>query len=94
MMPNGAFLEIYLSCPLSVCESRDAKGLYQRARAGDIPVFTGISSPFEPPEHPELVLDTANLTIDECLDQLVLLVKAHEILSPNPVPDKAIQRNR
>lgn len=76
MMPHGDFLEIYLSCSLDVCESRDVKGLYRRARAGEIPFYTGISSPFEPPERPELVLDTANQTVEECLDLLILLVKS------------------
>jgi len=65
------FVEIYCRCPLEVCEQRDVKGLYRRARAGEIKEFTGISSPYEAPEHPELEIQTANKTIDECVDQIL-----------------------
>jgi sulfate adenylyltransferase len=53
-----AFVEVFVDTPLDVCESRDTKGLYARARAGEIPSFTGVSDPFEPPDHPDLRLDT------------------------------------
>jgi adenylylsulfate kinase len=65
------FIEIYCSVPLSVCEQRDVKGMYKRALAGEINDFTGISSPYEEPDHPELVLDTANTSIDDCVDAVV-----------------------
>jgi bifunctional enzyme CysN/CysC len=67
---NG-FHEIYLGASLGVCEQRDPKGLYRRARAGEIADFTGISAPYEAPLNPELVLDTGSLSIEQCLDQLV-----------------------
>lgn len=57
-----AFVEVFVDTPLAVCESRDTKGLYAKARAGTIPSFTGISDPFEPPEHPDLRLDTEDST--------------------------------
>jgi adenylylsulfate kinase len=68
IFPEGDFVEIYCNAPLSICEQRDVKGLYKRARAGEIGDFTGISSPYEEPDHPELVLDTAYNTVEECVD--------------------------
>ncbi|RKZ90837.1 MAG: adenylyl-sulfate kinase [Candidatus Parabeggiatoa sp. nov. 1] len=65
------FVEIYCHCPLSVCEERDVKGLYRRARNGEIKEFTGISSPYEEPNNPELVIDTSTKNIDECVDQIL-----------------------
>jgi bifunctional enzyme CysN/CysC len=62
------FFEVYLSTSLEVCESRDVKGLYRKARAGEVAEFTGISSPYEPPEDPALVVDTAGRSIGECAD--------------------------
>jgi bifunctional enzyme CysN/CysC len=65
------FHEIYVHADLETCEARDTKGLYKRARAGEITDFTGISSPYEPPEAPELTLDTADLSVDACVERLV-----------------------
>ena len=65
------FVEIYCDCPLSVCEDRDVKGLYRRAKAGEIKYFTGISSPYEEPEQAELVIKTGEKSIDECVDQIL-----------------------
>jgi adenylylsulfate kinase len=61
IFPHGDFLEIYCRCPLEVCEARDVKGLYRKARAGDVNNFTGISSPYEAPSSPELIVDTDTL---------------------------------
>lgn len=69
------FIEVYLSTPLSVCESRDPKGLYQRARAGSVAEFTGISSPYEAPESPALVLDTSVLDVSACVVHLVQVLR-------------------
>ena len=71
---EGRFCEVYVSTPLEVCESRDRKGLYRKARAGEIDEFTGISSPYEPPEHPLLRLTTVSRTIDECVTDLLTIV--------------------
>ncbi len=68
------FLEIYVSTPLDVCEQRDVKGLYAKARRGEIKDFTGISAPFEAPRHPALTLDTSVLSLEECVRQLLALV--------------------
>jgi len=67
LLPKDRFIEVHLSTPLDICEQRDPKGLYRKARNGDIPNFTGINSPYEEPEQPELRLDTSFLTVDECV---------------------------
>ncbi len=71
------FHEVFLSTDISVCEQRDPKGLYKKARAGEIPDFTGISAPYEPPEDPELALDTGELSVERSLDALVTYVERH-----------------
>ena len=68
------FLEIYVSPPLVECEKRDVKGLYVKARRGEIKNFTGISAPFEAPEHPALSLDTSKLSLEESVNTLLELV--------------------
>ena len=65
------FLEIFVATPLDECERRDVKGLYARARRGEIRNFTGIDDPYEPPEHPELTLDTRALSVDQCVDRVL-----------------------
>lgn len=71
MFAPGDFIEIYCQCPIEVCETRDVKGVYKKARAGLISEFTGISSPYEPPEHPEIIINTAESAADKCVQQLV-----------------------
>ena len=71
---EGNFYEIFVSCPLDVCEARDVKGLYKKARNGEISNFTGISSPFEEPNQPDLVIKTNIHSKKECLEQLVSFV--------------------
>ena len=70
-MPEGRFTEVHVSTPLEICEQRDTKGLYAKARAGELSDFTGISSPYEPPEAPEVTLPTEQLTVDECVERIV-----------------------
>jgi adenylylsulfate kinase len=65
------FVEIYVATPLEECERRDVKGLYSRARRGEIQNFTGIDDPYEPPEHPELTLDTRALSVDQCVAKVL-----------------------
>jgi adenylylsulfate kinase len=67
------FAEIYVATPLDECERRDVKGLYARARKGEIRNFTGIDDPYEPPEHPELSIDTRALSIEESVNQVLAL---------------------
>jgi len=74
---NERFLEVYLETSLEVCEGRDPKGMYKKARSGELPSFTGISSPYEQPEHPDLKLDTASLSIDHCVTMLQKSVREH-----------------
>jgi adenylylsulfate kinase len=71
LLPPKAFWEVFISTPLEVCAARDPKGLYQKARDGQIPQFTGISSPYEPPVSPELTVDTENHSVIECANQIV-----------------------
>ena len=68
------FYEVYVSTPLEECERRDVKGLYAKARCGEIRDFTGISAPFEVPEHPALSLDTSQLTVEESVDRILKLI--------------------
>ena len=73
------FIEVYVSTPIEVCEQRDVKGLYARARRGEIKDFTGVSAPFEAPEHPDLSLDTSVLTLEESVEKLIeLILKRNE----------------
>lgn len=71
MVKEGDFIEIYCDTPIEVCESRDVKGLYKKARAGQIKEFTGISSPYEAPETPELALKTGTTDLQVCLNQVI-----------------------
>lgn len=71
---KGDFVEVYVDTPLSVCEERDVKGLYKKARTGEVKNFTGISAPFEAPEHPALRLDTSKLTIQQSVGKLLELI--------------------
>lgn len=68
------FIEIYVSTPIEECERRDVKGLYAKARRGEIKNFTGISAPFEAPRHPALTLDTSVLSLEECVDKILKLI--------------------
>ncbi len=70
LLPEGSFIEIFVDCPLEVCEQRDVKGLYKKARAGEIKDFTGISSPYEAPVNPEFIISTHQNPLDECVEVL------------------------
>jgi adenylylsulfate kinase len=72
---DGDFIEIYCHASVEVCESRDVKGLYARARAGEIKAFTGISSPYEEPLNPEIVVDTGSLPLDDCIEQVLAYLR-------------------
>ncbi|ATX79647.1 adenylylsulfate kinase [Mariprofundus aestuarium] len=81
LLAEGDFIEVYCRTSLEVCESRDVKGLYAKARAGEIPAFTGISSPYEEPEHPEIIADTGSLDLEVCVDQVVAELVSRKIIS-------------
>lgn len=76
------FIEVYCECPLAVCEARDVKGLYRRARSGEIHQFTGVSSPYEPPLEPDLVLKTGSHGLSECMEELLAFIEARRGASP------------
>lgn len=78
---KNRFVEVYLDVPLEVCESRDPKGLYAKARSGDIPNFTGISAPYEVPENPEIRLETNSHSPSECADQIISYLAKQGFLS-------------
>lgn len=80
LMPHGDFIEIHCYCPLEVCETRDVKGLYKRARNGEIKDFTGISSPYEAPVKPELKIDTNALSLKESAQKVISLLRDRHIL--------------
>jgi len=71
MVEHGDFIEIYCDAPIEVCEARDVKGIYKKARAGLIPEFTGISSPYEVPKNPELTVNTGGEKLEECVKQVI-----------------------
>jgi adenylylsulfate kinase len=81
LMGTGDFVEIYVDASLDTCEQRDTKGLYKKARAGEIPEFTGISAPYEAPESPELVLDTNRQSVEESVGKLVEYLDAKGYLT-------------
>ncbi len=81
LVPHGDFMEIYCCCDLDICEQRDVKGLYQKARKGEIQHFTGISSPYEAPENPELKLNSGAMSLDDCVDQVLGLLVERGIVN-------------
>lgn len=83
----GDFIEVYCRCPIEVCELRDVKGMYRRARAGEIRDFTGISSPYEEPENPELAIDTGSMPLDQCVDQVIGYLQDRGLI-PKQQPDE------
>lgn len=84
MMQPGEFVEIYCQCPIEVCEQRDVKGIYKKARAGEIGQFTGISSPYEAPVKPELSVNTATQSLAESLQQVIGILYS----GPRPILSK------
>ena len=82
MVEHGDFIEIFCDSPIEVCESRDVKGLYKKARAGLIPEFTGISSPYEAPEAPELTVNTGEMELDMCVQQVIGEMSRRAIIGP------------
>lgn len=80
LIPAGGFVEIFVRCPLEVCEQRDPKGNYRKARAGLIRGYTGIDSPYEEPENPELVLDTSADSIEICTNSVIQYLLRRQII--------------
>lgn len=88
LVPDGDFIEVYCKCSLEVCEQRDVKGLYQRARAGEIKNFTGISSPYEAPDNPELAVNTGINSLEDSVEEVLALLVAKGIVQGVTVLDK------
>ena len=80
LMGEGEFVEVFVDTPLEICEARDPKGLYKKARAGEISNFTGLDAPYEAPERPEVHLRTANLSVDEAAAQVIRYLTQQNIL--------------
>ena len=81
IMPAGTFIEAYVDASVEVCEGRDPKGLYKKARAGQIPEFTGITAPYEEPEKAELVLLTEGRSVDDCADDVINYLRSRGFIS-------------
>jgi len=81
LFPAGEFIEVFMDAPIETCESRDPKGLYQKARSGQIKDFTGIDSPYEVPAHPELRLDTSRMSVGDCVEVLIAYLLEREMIA-------------
>ena len=79
-LAQGEFIEVYTKCSLEGCESRDPKGLYKKARAGEIQGFTGINAPYEAPTNPEIEIDTEALSVDEAVAKIVAYLTKHQYI--------------
>jgi bifunctional enzyme CysN/CysC len=80
LLPEGRFIEVYVKCDIEICKRRDPKGLYAKAMRGEIPEFTGVSSPYEEPQRPEIVVETDLQSVDQIVDQLILALLKHNII--------------
>jgi len=81
LISSGDFIEIYCKASLEICENRDVKGLYKRARAGEIKNYTGIDSPYETPENPELIIDTDNQGLEDSVSTILSFLELNGIIS-------------
>jgi adenylylsulfate kinase len=84
MVGHGDFIEIFCDSPIEICERRDVKGMYKKARSGQIPEFTGVTSPYEAPEKPELIVNTGATELDACVRQVVGEIALRGIIPNNP----------
>ncbi|WP_204189328.1 adenylyl-sulfate kinase [Mammaliicoccus sciuri] len=80
ILEDGEFIEVYTKCSLDECESRDPKGLYKKARSGEIKEFTGINAPYEEPSNPEIIIDTENESVEESVEKIVAYLKENQYL--------------
>ena len=82
----GRFFEIHCRCSVNECERRDPKGLYRRARKGELREFTGVNAPYEEPENPEIIVETEKYSLAECANQIISYLEERDIISPAPTP--------
>ena len=80
LVEDGEFIEIYVDTPLKICEQRDPKGLYKKARAGEIPDFTGITSAYEPPKNPEIHIKNDKMTLKECVEKVIKYLRRYRYI--------------
>ena len=83
LLEEGRFIEVYVNCPVEVCETRDPKGLYAKAKAGEIPEFTGVSAPYEPPENPEIEIRTDEMSVAEAAELVIHYLEERGIIRKN-----------
>ena len=81
IMSPDRFIEVFVDCPLEICENRDPKGLYKKARAGELKGFTGIDAPYEAPQNPELIVNTNELDVAGCTEQVIAYLMEHGLTS-------------
>jgi len=81
LLPEGGFWEIFVSCPLEVCQQRDPKGLYQKAINGELSEFTGVTSPYEPPDAPELEVQSDKYSVDECVEMIIARMIENKVIT-------------
>lgn len=81
LLDDGEFLEVYVETPLAIAEQRDPKGLYKKARRGDLKNFTGIDSPYEQPESPEILVDTSSMSAEQCAEKVISSLKQHGVIT-------------
>jgi len=80
LVEDSDFIEVYVKCPLDVCESRDPKGLYKKARSGEIAEFTGVSAPYEEPENPEIVVNTSESSIEDSVRKIIQYLEDNKLI--------------
>jgi len=83
LVGSDEFVEIYVKCPLEICERRDTKGLYEKARRGVVKQFTGIDDPYEEPEHPEIILETDRVNLEQCVEKILNFLEARGLVHRN-----------
>jgi adenylylsulfate kinase len=88
---HDAFIEVFVDCPVQVCEQRDPKGMYKKARAGIIKDFTGVDAPYEPPENPEIHLHTDKMNVDECVRTIMDYLIDHDYIARTPGRNLALE---
>jgi adenylylsulfate kinase len=90
LLKKDQFIEVFVKCPISECEQRDPKGMYKKAKAGIIKEFTGISSPYEEPENPEIALETDLMSLDECTGKLLNYLVEKEYIAIYKIADSSV----
>jgi adenylylsulfate kinase len=90
LFEEGEFIEIFVNCPLSVCERRDPKQLYQKARRGEIKEFTGIDSPYEVPNRPEIIIRSDQVSVEEAVEQVITYLIEKRIIQQRQVSKKSL----